>query len=83
MIDMICLVQIDFWLTVWKFSVEIAQCGKMKNLVSPKNISSNQLFSNFYSKNVTFTRFLREKCGSFCDLVSHIFEKNFVKVHIY
>ena len=58
MIDMICLVQIDFWLTVWKFSVEIAQCGKMKNLVSPKNISSNQLFSNFYSKKVSFTKFL-------------------------
>ena len=62
MIDMICLVQIDFWLTVWKFSVEIAQCGKMKNLVSPKNISSNQLFSNFYSKNVTFTKFLPKMC---------------------
>ena len=61
MIDMICLVQIDFWLTVWKFSVEIAQCGKMKNLVSPKNISSNQLFSNFF-KNVTFTNFLPKMC---------------------
>ena len=23
------------------------QCGKMKHLVSPKNITSNQLFSNF------------------------------------
>ena len=36
----------------------VSQCGKMKNLVSPKNISSNQLFSIFYSKNITFTKFL-------------------------
>ena len=38
------------------------QCGKMKNLVSPKNISSNQLFSNLFSKNVAFTKFLSKKC---------------------
>ena len=40
------------------FHTVTAQCGKMKNLVSPKNISSNQLFSIFYSKNITFTKFL-------------------------
>ena len=36
------------------------QCGKMKNLLSlsPKNISSNQLFSNLFSKSATFTEFL-------------------------
>ena len=34
------------------------QSGKVKNLVSPKNISSNQLFS----KNVTFTKFLPKIC---------------------
>ena len=38
------------------------QCGKTKNLVSPKNISSNQLFSNFFSKNATFTKFLPKMC---------------------
>ena len=38
------------------------QCGKMKNLHSQKN-SSNQLFSNFWSKNVTFTKFLSVKCA--------------------
>ena len=30
----------------------------MKNSLSPKKISSNQLISDFYSKNVTFTKFL-------------------------
>ena len=38
------------------------QCGKTKNLVSPKNISSNQLFSKFFSRNVTFTKFLPKMC---------------------
>ena len=37
----------------------VLQCVKMKNLLSPtrKKISSNQLFSNFISKTVTFTKF--------------------------
>ena len=30
----------------------------MKNLLSTKKNSSNQLFSNFFSKTVTFTKFL-------------------------
>ena len=29
-----------------------------------KKISSNQLFSNFFSKNVIFTKFLLKICGS-------------------
>ena len=33
------------------------ECGKMKNLVSRKNISSNQLLSNLFCKNVDFTKF--------------------------
>ena len=33
----------------------------MNNLLSPKNISSNKLFSNFFSKNVPFAKFL-QKC---------------------
>ena len=40
-------------------SDSISQCEKMKNLLSPKKISSNQLFSNFFSKTNTFTKFLR------------------------
>ena len=28
----------------------VVQCGKMKNVLSLKKISSNQLFSNFFSK---------------------------------
>ena len=37
---------------------QCAQCGKMKNLLSLKRISSNQLFSNFFSKTAAFTKFL-------------------------
>ena len=44
------------------YKVHWTQCGKRKNLVSPKNISWNQLFSNFYSKNVTFKTFLPKIC---------------------
>ena len=40
------------------------QCGKMKNLLSPIKISSNQLFSIFFSKSITFTKFLSKKCDS-------------------
>ena len=36
-----------------------AQCGKKKNFFSPKKISSIQLFSNFFSKTITFTKSLR------------------------
>ena len=42
----------------------LSQCGKMKNILSPKNISSNQLFSNFFGKNVAFTKFLPKKSES-------------------
>ena len=34
----------------------------MKNLVSLKNISSNQFFSNFITYNVAFTEFLPKEC---------------------
>ena len=34
------------------------QCEKVKNLVSPKNLSWNQLFYNFLGKNVAFTKYL-------------------------
>ena len=37
-----------------------SQRGKIKNLVYLINISSNQLCSNFFSKNVTFTKFLQK-----------------------
>ena len=49
--------------TLYTVCVE-QQCGKMKDLLSPKKISSNRLFSIFYSKNVTFTKFLLNKCDS-------------------
>ena len=42
-----------------------AQCRKMKTLRTlislKKKNSSNQLFSNFFSKNVNFTKFLPKK----------------------
>ena len=44
--------------------VAVSQCGKMINLLSPKKISSNQLFSYFISKTVIFTKFLQKKCES-------------------
>ena len=33
------------------------QCGKTRNSLSPKIFSSNQLFSNLFSKTATFTKF--------------------------
>ena len=41
----------------------ITQCGKTRNSPSPKNISSNQLFSNLSSKTVNFTKFLPKMRG--------------------
>ena len=38
------------------------QCEKTRNSLSQKNISSNQLFSNLFSKTVTFTKFLPKMC---------------------
>ena len=42
----------------------LGQCGKIKDLLFRKKISSNQLFSNFFSKNVIFTKFLPKMCDS-------------------
>ena len=56
-----------------------------------KNISSNQLFGDFFSKNVAFTKFLPKKCEREypqCSVektrncLSHFFDKNFVKVTV-
>ena len=55
----------------WKYlffheNCQNAQCGKIKNLLSPKIISSNQHFSNFISANkIAFTKFLRKFCAGF------------------
>ena len=38
-------------------SVQYTLCGK-----NEKDISSNQLFSNFFSKNISFTKFLPKMC---------------------
>ena len=37
-------------------------CGKTRKSFSLKVFSSNQLFSNFFSKAIAFTKFLRKKC---------------------
>jgi len=34
------------------------QCGKTRNFLSQKNISSNQQFSNYFNKSITLTVFL-------------------------
>ena len=47
---------------------EYTQCGKTKNLLSPKSISSNQLCKNFFSKNVAFTNFCQKRVRvNFCN----------------
>ena len=54
-------------------------------LVSPKNISSNHLFSNFFSENVTFTKFFPKMCSNTqCSILQKnekftVTEKKFVK----
>ena len=45
--------------------IKISHSVKKREIYShQKNISSNQLFSDFFSKNVGFTKFLPEKCES-------------------
>ena len=44
--------------------VHNSQCGKTRNSLSPKNISWNQLFSNFFKKPIIFTKFLSKKLQS-------------------
>ena len=53
-----------FHSVVYSQSLEVAetQCGKTRNSLSLKKLSSNQLFSNFFSKTIAFTKFLRKKC---------------------
>ena len=54
--------------TVWK-NDKFTYCHQ-------KTISSNQLFSIFFSKNVTFTKFLSKKCDStLLDLLKPFFRK--------
>ena len=55
---LICGLKITLLYTLWH-SVE-----KWKIYSHWKNISSNQLFSDFVSKNVIFTEFLPKKCES-------------------
>ena len=46
------------------------QCGKTSNSLSPKNISSNQVFSNLFSKTVTFMKFLPLKTWERISVIS-------------
>ena len=46
------------------FICQCTQCGKTRNYLHSshwKKISSNQLFSDFFSKTIAFTKFLRKK----------------------
>jgi len=38
------------------------ECRKTRNSLLTEKKSSNQLFSNFFCKSITFTKFLRKKC---------------------
>ena len=67
---------------------------KKRKILLLKKISSNRLFSSFFSKTIAFTKFLRKKKEksvreNFCNfqtlwihhtVLSHFFDKNFVKV---
>ena len=50
-----------------------SQCGKMRNSLSLKFFSSNQLFSNFFSKTIAFTKFLRKKCENYYNFHTVLF----------
>ena len=53
------------WEQIFHFSTlcaPSAQCGKTRNLVSPKNISSTRYYTSFFSKNVSFTKCLQKMC---------------------
>ena len=53
-------------------SVEILSVGKfMIFQQNQRNNSSNQLFSNFFSKNVGFTKFLPRDCESISEICNH------------
>ena len=84
--------------TVWKFYqflcyhllmlplcerlIHIHSVVKWKNS-QQKNISSNQLFSIFFSKTFVSRNFCQKRvgaqCGNFANFLSYIFDKNFVK----
>ena len=69
-------------------------CAKMKDFTLTERNFRQIISRNFFSKNVAFTKFLPKmsemrinfrnylatQCGNCCDLVPHIFGKNFVKV---
>ena len=46
---------------IWR-NILLVRDNFSKNLLPPKNISSNQLFSDFFRKNVTLTKFLPKPC---------------------
>ena len=48
-----------------------AQCGKTRNSVLLKKISSNQQFSDFFSKTIAFTEFLLKNGGSQIPVFPH------------
>ena len=54
------------WIFIFKlFSSDqcrVNMCGKTTNSLSLKKNSSNQLFSNFFSKTIAFTKFFQKKC---------------------
>ena len=62
--------------------IHIHSVVKWKNS-HQKNISSNQLFSIFFSKTFVSRNFCQKRvgaqCGNFANFLSYIFDKNFVK----
>ena len=54
----------EIFLGKWKFYSPYHSLEKQEIYSHWRIFSSNQLFSNFYSKNVAFTEFLWKKCES-------------------
>ena len=54
------------WIFIFKLfssnQCRVNMCGKTTNSLSLKKNSSNQLFSNFFSKTIAFTKFFQKKC---------------------
>ena len=50
------------WLRFMLLFHTVCVCGRTRNSLSRKIFSSNQLFSNFFSETIAFTRLFRKKC---------------------
>ena len=70
---------------LWYFKFRTNGCSNPNSVSHQKNVSSNQLFSDFFHKNVTFTKLFPKMCETTSAAISTlwhntIFCKNVVKL---